>query len=128
MLAFRGGCMKFSKASDLYNSNKIDLTVLLLMITRETGQEYSYNACYYFAKDIMNKNENVRPITLTSLNNTFSFINGEDTLFNIDLKLYNRFDSNESLLRTNIFPNTDENGCCYDIYNDQYQLGVNGLY
>ena len=120
--------MKFSKALDLYNSNKIDLTVLLLMITRETGQEYSYNACYYFANDIMNKNENVRPITLTSLNNTFSFINGEDTLFNIDLKPYNRFDSNESLLRTNIFPNTDDCGCCYDIHNDQYQLGVNGLY
>lgn len=98
------------------------------MIGKETGQDYSYNACYWFNVDIKNKCKNVRPITLASLENTFCFINGEDNLFTIYRKPYNRTNSNESLLRTSIFPNTDETGSTYDIHNDQYQLGINGLY
>lgn len=120
--------MKFDKALDLYNSNKIDLPTLLVKIGEELGQDLSYNACYWFSEDIKKKNNNIRPITLASLENTFCFINGKDNLFTIYRKPYNRFNSTESLLRTSIYPNTDETGSVYDIHNDQYQLGSNGLY
>lgn len=120
--------MKFNKLIDLYNSNEIDLPELFLMIGKEVGQDISYNACYWFSEDIKKKNKNIKPITLASLENTFCFINSGDTLFTIYRKPYNRLNSNESLLRTSVFPNTDETGSTYEIHNDQYQLGLYGLY
>ena len=128
MLAFRGVYMKFNKLIDLYNSSEIDLATLLHMIGKEVGQDISYNACYWFSEDIKKKNKSIKPITLANLENTFCFIGGKDTLFSIYRKPYNKLNSNESLLRTSVFPNTDETGSVYDIHNDQYQLGLYGLY
>ena len=79
---------------------KIDLPTLLVKIGEELGQDLSYNACYWFSEDIKKKNNNIRPITLASLENTFCFINGKDNLFTIyNVESKNLWDKIKDLLQ-----------------------------
>lgn len=120
--------MKFSELVEIYNSTDMTLDILFKSIGKEIGMDISNNSIYWFSKDIINKAKVVKPITLTNKNNTFYFTNGENELFSINRRPYQQFNSNESLLRSSIFPVTDETGSTYDIHNNSYLLGSNGLY
>lgn len=120
--------MNFSRLIDLYNSSDMSLSKFFVLIGKELGMDISYNCAYWFSSDIKHKNKMTKPISLLNIDNSFHFLSDEYELFTINKKTYQQFNSNDSLLRTSLFPTIDDTGCSYDIHNDQFILGSNGLY
>lgn len=111
-----------------YNKSDMELNTLLRNIFCCLEKEISPACIYWFCKDIKDKENNLKPLTITKQNNVLKICSQKKELFKIERKKYNNLDVSDSLLRTSLYDFDRGDGTYFEIYNDKYILGRNGLY
>ncbi len=120
--------MNLESIVKIYNDNEdLGIEYLLAEVSRRFELSISRGAIKWFCKDLRNKNANLSNITLEYRDNKFNFISNNNTLFQVSMKKYDRLNTNDSMLRTTLFPNLNDN-ISFSISNDKFVLGRNGLY
>ena len=122
--------MNFSYLVNKYNKGDISLESLLCCIYKDYDKNYNFGAVKYFVKDIKRKSGKITHIDAAYDDNDkiCKFYNDNNELFRFTKKTFNNLDSNDSLLRTNTYPCLNSENCDFEISNDQFILGTNGLY
>lgn len=120
--------MNLESIVKIYNDNKnLGLEYLLDEISRKFELGISRSAIYWFSKDIKNKCKSINEINYEYIDNKFCFFSNNEELFNLSLKKYDMYNTNESMLRTSMYPSFNEN-FNISISNEQFELGKHGLY
>ena len=122
--------MNFSDLLNKYNKGDISLESLLCLIYKKYDKSYNIGAIKYFAKDIKRKAGKINHIEAAydDEDKTCKFYNDNNELFRFEKKAFNILNSNDSMLRTTAYPCLNSENCDYEISNDQFVLGTNGLY
>lgn len=122
--------MNFSYLINKFNKGDISLESLLCSIYKDYDKEYNTGAVKYFVKDIQRKVGKISHIDATYDDNdsVCKFYNDNNELFRFEKKPFNILNSNDSLLKTTAYPCLNNENCDYEISNDQFILGTNGLY
>lgn len=119
--------MKLFESVINYNEiENMELYDLLLELARNVDASIDSSVLYWFAKDVINKNDEVRPISVVEENGEIKFINNDNSLLFSMKKFECDTNSFKSPLRTNFLPLFDSLG--YYFYNDQFITGEFGLY
>lgn len=120
--------MDFNSIISQYNNSNLKLSNLFNIIGEELEQNFHPACLEYFSKYIIKNNEIVKPISTNCIDGVISFYCGNKKLFQIEKKLYDKMNSNNSALRSSLYPFDQDDGSTYEIKSNNFILGTNGLY